>query len=120
MFLARQLLEIQWLQLRIRFPSPIDHRLQLTRSLVQLGVSSDLIASSEEMDCWEALHVVLIFEFELSARINLCHLDFAFQLGGQLGPLWCKLLAVSAPRRIELDEPSVLRVQDLLVEGVFG
>lgn len=27
---------------------------------------------------------------------------------------------MSAPRRIELDKPSVLGVQDLLVEGVFG
>ena len=38
------------------------------------------------------------------------NLDLALELCGGAGPLWCQVLAVTAPRSEELDQPHVLRV----------
>lgn len=48
--------------------------------------------------------------------VNSRDLDLALERSGGLGPFGGQILAVATPRREELDEPQIVRAEDLLVE----
>ena len=89
----------------------------LCRALA-LVVLRAVLVGAEHLDGGEALHAVLAAQALVLVAVYGAHADQALERLGRLLVLGRQLLAVAAPRRVELDDPDAVRVLDAVVEVV--
>jgi len=66
------------------------------------------------------LNVVWSTDLLVCGHVDSADLDNSLELLGSLLPLRCQVLAVAAPWRVELNEPQLVRLHDLLLPIVLG